>query len=287
MTEKLNWSKWLYETRFGYMTDKQREQTERWLSLVRNIVLQNANIQEDNVVIDIGTGTGLLGLGALHCISPEGKVIFSDKFQDCLDECKQFLSQFETDRKYEFLLSDCLDIQLPDESVDRAMTRSVLVHIEDKISALKEIYRILKPGGIYSAFEPVIKSNTQYWELLNPKKITNFEAFKQAEIACMSDENNPLTNFDEKTIAEYLDNIGFSNGIIDKQIAESKYVVSEGMIDNWWSLPPSPTAKPMKERFLEYFTKDEIDTYLQEMKACLKGKKIKTKSNVLFIKAIK
>lgn len=284
---KLNWSKWLLKSRFEYMTEEQKEQTLRWLATVRNAVLGNADIQPEDTVIDLGTGTGLLALGALERINEFGKVIFSDKFEDCLLTCKELIKDFNFDKPYEFLLSDCCDIKMPKNSVDKALMRSVLVHVLDKKQALAGIYRILRPQGIFSAFEPVIRSNTKCWELVNEHDLSDYNDFKNAEEEFMSSVNDPLTNFDEDTIAKDLDEVGFSDGILDKQVVESKYIVEPGMVQSWVSIPPSPGAKTTREKFLMYFEEPKVNRYISELQQILENKVVTIKSNVLYIKAIK
>lgn len=284
---KLNWSKWLLKSRFEYMTEEQKEQTLRWLATVRNAVLGNADIQPEDTVIDLGTGTGLLALGALDRINEFGKVIFSDKFEDCLLTCKELIKDFNFDKPYEFLLSDCCDIKMPKNSVDKALMRSVLVHVLDKKQALAEIYRILRPQGVFSAFEPVIRSNTKCWELVNEHDLSDYNDFKNAEEEFMSSVNDPLTNFDEDTIAKDLDEVGFSDGILDKQVVESKYIVEPGMVQSWVSIPPSPGAKTTREKFLMYFEEPKVNRYISELQQILENKVVTIKSNVLYIKAIK
>lgn len=285
--EILNWSKWLLNSRFSYMSEEQKQQTLQWLISVRNAVLNNANIRPTDTVIDIGTGTGLLAFGAFEYIDTSGKVIFSDKFEDCLDNCKKIAQESKIEKPYEFLLSDCCDIKLPPNSVDKAVMRSVLVHILDKEQAFSEIYRILKPQGVFSAFEPVIRSNTRCWELVSEDMISDYNDFKKAEEECMTSDTDPLTNFDDKSISNTLKTVGFTDGIIDKQVVESSYVVTQGMVENWLTTPPSPTAKTMKEKFLMFFDETKVDNYIKELQNALNNKNINIKSNVLYIKAIK
>ena len=89
------------------------------------------------------------------------------------------------------------DIALPESSVHKALMRSVLVHIVNKQPAISEIYRILKPGGKFCAFEPIIRSNTRYWEILDPMYIERYEDFKRAENEMMENPMDSLCNFDE------------------------------------------------------------------------------------------
>ena len=39
--------------------------------------------------------------------------------------------------------------------VDVVTTRSVLIYVKDKAASLREFYRVLKPGGRLSVFEPI------------------------------------------------------------------------------------------------------------------------------------
>ena len=141
------WAQWLKQSRFSYLNEEQKEQTLRWLSLVRDKVLSRANLKPEDILIDIGTGTGLLSFGVYDILKGTGKVIASDGYQDCLDECKKIAEACNITEGFEFLLSNAQDIKLPDNSVDVVVMRSVLVHIVDKLRAIREFYRILKPEG--------------------------------------------------------------------------------------------------------------------------------------------
>ena len=282
-----NWTQWLSQTRFAHMNEVQIQQTFNWLFALRDIVISKANIKAGDKVIDIGCGSGLLAFGVIEKFKDSVDIIFSDKFEDCLEECKKLLSQCDVPNKATFLQSDCLDIKLPDFSVDKPMTRSVLVHIVDKQKAINEIYRILKKGGTYSAFEPIIKSNTRYHELTSPDEITDWQAFKEAEDDFMSDINDPLTNFDAQSIAQNLDIAGFSDGDIDVQDTPSTYVAQKDSIIKWFDSAPSPDRPTSRERFLKYFDEKKVNNYILEVQKALGGKTITVNSKTIFIRATK
>ena len=63
-----NWTQWLMETRFSALTDEMKSQTMAWLDSVGNAVVKMAQIQSDDTVLDIGTGTGLLAFKALETL---------------------------------------------------------------------------------------------------------------------------------------------------------------------------------------------------------------------------
>ena len=282
-----NWTQWLKQNRFAGQTPEMIEQTTKWLEAVRDVILVYAEIMPHETVIDIGCGTGLLAFKALEMQDCKGKVIFSDKFQDCLDDCKSILDKSGITEGYEMLLSPCEHIALQESSVHKALMRSVLVHIVNKQPAINEIYRILKPGGKFCAFEPIIRSNTRYWEILDPAYIEKYEDFKRAENEMMENPLDSLCNFDEKTIEMNLEIAGFSVPEVKVQQVASKYTVQAGMVPEWFNNPPSPGQPSTKERYLKYFDEETVRKYMQDVQNYLTGREISLKSNAVFINAVK
>ncbi len=282
-----NWTQWLKQNRFAGQTPEMIEQTTKWLEAVRDVVLVYAEIKPYETVIDIGTGTGLLAFKALEMQECKGKIIFSDKFQDCLDDCKRILDESGVRGGYEMLLSPCEHIALPESTVHKALMRSVLVHIVNKQLAINEVYRILKPGGKFCAFEPVIRSNTRYWEITDPIYIDKYEDFKRVENELMENPLDSLCNFDQDTLKTNLEIAGFSIPEVKVQEVKSNYVVQNGMVEQWFNNPPSPGQASTKERYLKYFDEATVNKYMQDVQNYLTNREISLKSNAVFINATK
>lgn len=282
-----NWTQWLKQNRFAGQTPEMIEQTTKWLEAVRDVILVYAEIQPYDVVIDIGTGTGLLAFKALEMQECKGRVIFSDKFKDCLDDCKRILDESGVISGYEMLLSPCEHIALPESTVHKALMRSVLVHIVNKQPAINEIYRILKPSGKFCAFEPIIRSNTRYWQILDPMHIDKYEDFKRVENEIMDNPLDSLCNFDQDTLRTNLEIAGFSIPEVKVQEVKSNYIVQDGMVAQWFNNPPSPGQPTTKERYLKYFDEATVNKFIADVQNYLTGREISLKTNAVFINATK
>ena len=282
-----NWSTWLKKTRFSYMDEAQVQQTLNWLFLIRDEVINLADIKKGQKVVDFGCGSGLLGFGVLEKFEDNVELTFSDKFIDCIDECQKILATMDTKANVKFLQTDISDIKLENDCIDRAMTRSVLVHVKEKQPVFNELYRVLKQGGIYASFEPIISQNTRYYELLLPEQISDYFEFKKAEKEFMENPNDPLVNFTGQSLEDNLKTAGFSDVNVDVKITRSEYVAKSEAIKNWFITPPAPDQKTMKERFLEYFDEKKVDNFINEVTLALNDKTVKIQAKTAFIKAIK
>src|SRR6266571_4128171 len=148
------WAEWLLERRHGGDAALLEQQLPE-LYAFRDSVLANAAIAEGDVVLDVGAGNGLLGFGALDKVGPHGKVIFSDISEDLLSECRRLAEELGQLERCRFLRAAADDLPLDDASVDVVTTRSVLIYLMNKRPAFDEFFRVLRPGGRLSIFEPI------------------------------------------------------------------------------------------------------------------------------------
>lgn len=150
------WYRWLLNVRFGGDAGCRERDLTEFLYPVRDTVLDKARLTPSDTLLDVGTGDGLIAFGALEQLGPSGRVIFSDISQDLLDHCRAAAgAQGELDRCQFVRASADRLAAVPDATVDVVTTRSVLIYVKDKAQAMREFYRVLKPGGRVSLFEPI------------------------------------------------------------------------------------------------------------------------------------
>jgi len=150
------WHRWLLDVRFGGDAARREKDLTEFLYPVRDTVLDRARLRPGDTLLDVGTGDGLIAFGALERLGPSGRVIFSDISQDLLDYCRKAADAEGLLARCAFVLAAADRLTgVADASVDAVTTRSVLIYVKDKAAALREFYRVLKPGGRVSLFEPI------------------------------------------------------------------------------------------------------------------------------------
>ena len=144
------------DTRFGGDAKYREKDLSEFLYPVRDAVLDKAQLTPGQTLLDVGAGDGLIGFGALDRLGPGGRVIFSDISADLLDQCSAVAAAEHVLDRCDFVLASADQLDgVPDANVDVVTTRSVLIYVKDKLAALREFYRVLRPEGRISLFEPI------------------------------------------------------------------------------------------------------------------------------------
>ncbi len=107
------------------------------------------DIQANDVVLDCGCGEGFYTMVMNELF--ECKITALDADEKLLNMAKDRVGN---STKVEFVKMDAQNLPFPDNSFDKIIFTEVLEHIPDEISALKELYRILKPGGVVALTVP-------------------------------------------------------------------------------------------------------------------------------------
>jgi EmrB/QacA subfamily drug resistance transporter len=158
MTEPRDrWRRWLVDGRPG--ADPAREHLlATYLYPLRDELLNRAGLQPGQTVLDVGTGTGLIGFGALDRVGPSGTVVFSDVSADLLGHCQAAVTAEGLLNQCDFLLASADDlVGRANSSVDVVTARSVLAYVPDRSAALREFHRVLRPGGRAVLVEPITR----------------------------------------------------------------------------------------------------------------------------------
>jgi arsenite methyltransferase len=118
------------------------------------ILIDMLNIKEGDSILDLGCGTGRQALHVSGIIGPSGRLIGIDPSSERIEIAKK---KFEdcTSNNARFHSGQAEDLAcIPDNSVDHAYFCSSFHWVDDKKTALFEVYRVLKPGGTIGMTTP-------------------------------------------------------------------------------------------------------------------------------------
>lgn len=108
---------------------------------VRDAAIAKAYLRSDMVVADVGAGTGFMAAGLAQLVQ---RVHVLDGSPAMIEVARHNLSAFTN---VEYHSADGQSLPLADGSVDVAFANMYLHHCPDPLSAIREMVRILKPGG--------------------------------------------------------------------------------------------------------------------------------------------
>lgn len=121
--------------------------TQRYTAHLCQPLLQMADIPVNGVVLDVGTGTGVIPLAGSTASGPGVKFVGVDLSEGMLAKARQNAVDKGLQTRIEFLKMDAENLVFADNSFDAVISLYALHHFPNPTRALSEMFRVLKPGG--------------------------------------------------------------------------------------------------------------------------------------------
>jgi SAM-dependent methyltransferase len=97
-------------------------------------------------VLDVGSGAGFDTLIAARQVGPAGKVVAIDMTEAMLEKTRAGAAALGL-RNVETWLGYAESLPVEDSSIDVVISNGVINLCPDKVQAMRELWRVLKPGG--------------------------------------------------------------------------------------------------------------------------------------------
>ena len=128
--------------------------------------LKKHELNQKGVMLDVGCGEGRHIFGIMQDY-PLMKCIGLDMDKESLEKAEEGYEYFKSISKAgaQFLKGSAYSLPFPDESIDLVVCSEVLEHLHEYNDAVKEIHRVLKPGGKFYASVPATWPEKICWKL--------------------------------------------------------------------------------------------------------------------------
>ena len=111
-------------------------------------LLEAARLRPGELLLDVACGTGIAARLAADAVGPTGKIAGLDLNPLMLDVARRVTAEGSpTQTAIEWHQGNAEELPLPDESFDAVVCSLSLQFFSDKVAALREIRRVLAPGG--------------------------------------------------------------------------------------------------------------------------------------------
>lgn len=141
--QKATWNK------FSPGWKKWDEFTMNWLRPMGEEIIHSLKLKDTDTVLDVAAGTGEPGL-TIAGIVKKGKVTITDLAEGMLEVARENAAK-KGITNYETVACDISELPFDNETFDAVSCRFGFMFFPDMLMAVKEMVRVLKPGGRIAA----------------------------------------------------------------------------------------------------------------------------------------
>jgi arsenite methyltransferase len=292
------WSEWLLHRR--HADDPAYERVVHGVvERLADRVLDDAKLSSGMTLADIGAGEGLLAFRAIERVGATLQAVLTDISGPMLRHAETVAVRRGVRNQCTFLECSAEKLHgIADSSVDAVATRAVLAYVADKSAALREFYRVLKPGGRLSIAEPVLQDEAFFARALRKhldaqapgardRFMTLLHRWKAAQFPDTEEQcaNSPIVNYSERDLLNFVRSSGFAEIHLQLHID-----VMPSPITSWnvfLGSSPHPWAPPLSIILAEQFAPDDRLFFEQVLRPVVESGKNLTTDRIVYLNATK
>ena len=278
-------------------TDKN---TEKWLARAAdNLAPQLATIRErlfalhpvqrHDLVLDLTADAGAFLWEAVRK-APEGGVWGIVKNQQNADILLEQANNLNSLRRPNLLVSKPETIaesfgksEWKDVRFDFIIGRNFLANATDKKAAVQNIIKMMneKSAAVVLA-ENIARHTQRLVALLQDHGQEWLPRIRKAEDDIYGNPDDPLVNWDEKTLAGYFEDAGRSVKNVELQFFAREVIISSAQLQHWFDNAPGS----FRSRLLKLCSGDDVDNFFNAVRTELLNHKVQWSTQVAFLHII-
>jgi SAM-dependent methyltransferase len=138
--------------------------SHRWRTAANSAGYLIGRLRPGAHLLDVGCGPGTITADLAELVAPGGRVTACDAAAGVLEAAAALAAGRGLDN-VEFAVADVHRLDFPDDTFDVVHAHQVLQHVADPVSALREMRRVCRPGGIVAVRDADYHGFTWYPEL--------------------------------------------------------------------------------------------------------------------------
>ena len=247
----------------------------RFYRAIANKLVEFANLQNGQKILDVATGTGIVALNAAQKVGNTGKVIGVDISAGMLSNAKQKLAQTGL-QNVEFIEADAETVLFNDNSFDAVLCSLAVCYLTDIPFSLQKWHRFIKTDG-FIAFNV-------WQENAFPTSVLFREVARKYGIN-VPNPNAPMGTMEK--CSQLLHEIGFKNIQIETQQFGWYFKVDESIAEDIWQMNANNVFGYQVFQLSADKLKECIAEYIKEMQNLPKTEKgIWCDAPIFFVRAI-
>jgi len=124
-----------------------------------------------STIIDMGTGTAVIPIKLAAIPQFDGaSVIAMDFFRPMVEAAREAVQAAGVEDRIHVVRADAHRMPFADGCADYLISRSTLHHLKDPAQAFREVFRILRPGGIALIHDPRRDPNPEFLKDFNERR---------------------------------------------------------------------------------------------------------------------
>ena len=168
---------------------------------------------------------------------------------------------------------------------DAVVGRNALGPLPDKAATLRLVGEHLKPGGILSLAETVVKQAQRLYELVDLSTLGSElgQRVCEAEEQIYAAPDMPLVNWLPADLQGAVEMAGFENASIGEQVQEADVLVSPETIGHWFATEEYRERPSYAQHLLRYITAEELAQVRALYERQLAGQTTRWRTRVAFV----